>query len=75
VDAPCAAASQKKHLIASFDAITPGELQDGISSMMVCRLFRNSSAGSDTYAGKAGFLQFDIHFRKNTEGSRSEFAK
>ena len=75
IDAPCAAGSQKKHLIASFADIIPSELQNGISSMMVCRLFRNSSAGTDTYAGRAAFLQFDIHFEKNTEGSRSEFTK
>ena len=76
VNASCAAGSQKKHLIASFPAITPSTSQDGISSMMVCRLFRNSSnLIDDTYTGKAGFLQFDIHFEKNTEGSRSEFTK
>lgn len=76
VDAPCAAGSQKKHLIASFADIIPSDLENGISSMMVCRLFRNSGNAADTYDSKrAGFLQFDIHFEKNTEGSRSEFTK
>ncbi len=75
VDAPCSAGSQKKHLIGSFPYINPTTSQDGISSMMVCRLFRNSSHANDTYTGKAGFLQFDIHFKKNTEGSRLPFIK
>lgn len=70
------AGSQKKHLIASFSPITPSSTQDGISSMMVCRLFRNSSDAADTYNSKrAGFLQFDIHYKRNTEGSRTEFIK
>jgi len=76
VNAPCAAGSQKQHLIASFDPITPTSNQNGISSMMVCRIFRNSGDAADTYNSKrAGFLQFDIHFEKNTEGSRTEFEK
>jgi hypothetical protein len=75
VNASAASGSQKKHLIAGFTPITPSSDQDGISSMMVCRLFRNSSNVADTYTGNAGFLQFDIHFEKNTEGSRTEFDK
>jgi hypothetical protein len=76
VDAPCAAGSQQKHLISSFGSVALTTSQDGISSMMVCRLYRNSSSSSDTYNNKrAGFLQFDIHFEKNTEGSRQEFIK
>lgn len=73
VDAPISAGSENKHLIASFGEITPSANQDGISSMMVCRLFRNSS--NDTYTGDAGFLQFDIHYEKDTDGSREEFIK
>jgi len=75
VDAPCASGSQQKHLIASFGDIIPSTSQDGISSMMVCRVFRNSSHGNDTYTGDAGFLQFDIHYEKDTEGSREPFEK
>lgn len=75
-DAPCKAGSQKKHLLAPFGPITPTADQDGISSMMMCKLFRNSSHANDTYNGKrAGFLQFDIHFEKNTEGSRTLYTK
>jgi len=76
VNATAPSASQKKHLIGSFGSITPTSDQDGISSMMVCRLFRNSGNAADTYnSARAGFLQFDIHFEKNTEGSRQEFIK
>ncbi len=76
VNGACKSGDQKKHLIASFGSITPTADQNGISSMMVCRLFRNSGDNADTYNSKrAGFLQFDIHFEKNTEGSRLEFTK
>jgi len=75
VDAVVPASSAKKHLLASFGPITPTANQNKISSMLVCRLFRNSSHANDTYTGRAGFLQFDIHIEKNTEGSRTEFTK
>ena len=75
VNAPVAVNSQNKHLIGSLPYIIPTESQNGISSMMVCRLYRNSSNNDDTYTGNAGLLQFDIHFKKNTEGSRLQFIK
>ena len=75
VNATVPASSAKKHLLASFGPITPSASQNMISSMLVCRLFRNSSDPADTYIGRAGFLQFDIHIEKNTEGSHTEFTK
>lgn len=74
-NAPCESGSDKKHLIGSFGSIVPTTSQDGISSMMVCRLYRNTTDAIDTYTGGAAFLQFDIHFKKNTEGSRQVFTK
>lgn len=66
-----------KHTMVSFDAITPGAgTQDGISSMMICRLFRNATDGTDdTYDDDVGLLEFDIHYRINTIGSKTETAK
>lgn len=48
-----------------------------ISSMLVCRLYRDAG---DTWAGitaaqSPALLEFDIHFQINTMGSRQEFVK
>lgn len=44
-----------------------------ISSMLTCRLFRNSSSVNDTYdsgTALALFMEIDFHFEKDTVGSR-----
>lgn len=47
-----------------------------ISSMLICRLFRNSSHADDTFTGKSAYLlEFDLHFEVDTMGSRTETAK
>lgn len=46
-----------------------------LSSMLVCRLFRNSSAGTDTYAGEAGLLEIDFHYQIDSDGSNQEYTK
>lgn len=33
------------------------------SSMVICRLYRNGGAGSDTFTGTAWLLEIDFHFR------------
>lgn len=61
------------HQVAPFSTITgTGKM---ISSMLVCRLYRNPGDGDDTYGSDAGFLEFDFHFEKDTIGSRQEFIK
>lgn len=67
--------TQHKHYISGFDAITPSGSQDGISSVIVARLFRNSSHANDTSTGDAGLLYIDAHFELNTAGSRTEWTK
>jgi len=62
-----------KHQIAAFSALSAAGKT--ISSMMVCRLFRNPTDGSDTYAYDAAFLEFDIHYQIDTIGSRQEYIK
>ena len=64
---------ENQHQIASFSAID-GTGQ-GISSMLVCRLYRDANNGSDTYGDDAGLLEFDFHIEINSLGSRSEFTK
>lgn len=43
----------------------------GVSSIMLIKLYRDD----DTYTGNAITYQFDIHYEKDTLGSRTEFAK
>lgn len=62
-----------QHLITSLGTISGSGL--GISSILICRLFRAATNGSDTFANETGILGFDIHYEQDTEGSRSEFTK
>lgn len=65
----------KKHMITAFGAISPSTDQDNISSVLIIRLFRNSSNASDTYTGGVFGLSFDLHYERNTAGSRTEWTK
>lgn len=62
-----------QHLISGFATISGTGL--GISSILVCRLFRAAVNAADTFAGDAGFLGFDIHYEQDTQGSREEWIK
>lgn len=64
-----------KHYIAEFADLTPGSNADGLSSILIGRLFRNSSSGSDTYTDKVGLLYIDAHIQLNTQGSDDEYTK
>jgi hypothetical protein len=67
-----------KHNITEFAPLTPDVTQDGLSSLLVCRLFRNSSNVADTYTvagNKCGLLYIDAHFQLNTMGSTDEYIK
>ena len=67
---------QNKHYISNFSSgITPSTSQDGISSVLICRLFRYSGDASDTFTGTCGLMYIDIHFEIDTLGSRSEYTK
>jgi hypothetical protein len=46
-----------------------------LSTMIVGRLFRNSSHANDTYGGIAGGLSFDIHYEVDSFGSSLEYTK
>ncbi len=56
-----------KHHIAGFDAISG--TGKGISSMLICRLFRDVSDPNDTYGADAFVLEFDFHFQIDAPGS------
>jgi hypothetical protein len=64
-----------KHYISTFTAIAPGTTADGISSIFIGRLYRNSSNASDTYTDKVGLLSIDAHYQINSIGSNDEFTK
>lgn len=62
-----------KHLVAYFPDIVLSSML--ISGMLIIKLFRNSSSGSDTYTDEAYLLEFDIHIEQNTIGSREVLVK
>jgi hypothetical protein len=70
--------SALKHYISKFAAITPGTTEDGMSSILIGRIFRNSSAAGDTYdvaSNKCGLLYIDAHYEIDSFGSSSEYTK
>lgn len=62
-----------QHIITALGTISGTNL--GISSILVCRLFRATDNASDTFANEVGLLGFDIHYEQDTQGSRQEFIK
>jgi hypothetical protein len=46
-----------------------------LSSYLICRIFRDATAGTDTYTGTAGLLGIDFHLEMDALGSRTEYAK
>lgn len=63
----------KKHYLTELGTI------DGtgksFSSMMLCRIFRDATAGTDTYTSDAGLLEIDFHIKFDSLGSREEYVK
>ncbi|MFZ4772151.1 MAG: hypothetical protein ACOYLO_18350 [Ferruginibacter sp.] len=46
-----------------------------ISSMLICRIYRDGDHTSDTFAGLAGALEIDFHYEKSSMGSRLQYIK
>ncbi len=46
-----------------------------VSSILICRLWRDSNHSADTYQDDAGLLSFDFHYQIDTVGSRLQFSK
>lgn len=46
-----------------------------ISSILICRIWRNSSSAADTYNANAGLLFLDFHYQIDGTGSRQQFTK
>jgi len=62
-----------KHQVVGFGTINGAGKK--ISSMLVCRLYRNPSDVQDTYATDASFLEFDCHYQIDSDGSTQQFIK
>lgn len=56
-----------KHIYSSFGFIN-GEGKK-LSSMLICRIFRDAENPLDTYNDDAGLLEIDFHIRNNSLGS------
>lgn len=64
---------ESQHLLTSLGEIN-GSGQT-LSSMLVCRLFRDAEDSADSYPGFVGFLEFDFHYEIDTMGSQEEYSK
>lgn len=66
--------SQWRHLLAKNSSGISG-LNRNLSSMLLCRLYRDPADSADTYPQDAAFLQFDIHYEIDSLGSEGEYTK
>lgn len=62
-----------KHLVAGFGTIDMSG--KGVSTMLLCRLFRDAGNAADTYTGDAGLLEIDFHYQLDSLGSSQQFSK
>jgi len=61
------------HQIAVLPAIDAATL--AISSVLICRLFRDATHGNDTYSPDAVATSFDFHIELDGRGSEQEYVK
>jgi hypothetical protein len=64
-----------KHYISMFANITPWTTADWLSSILIWRVYRNSSNVGDTYTNKCWLLYIDAHYQINSIGSTDEYTK
>jgi hypothetical protein len=67
----------RTHLITSLTSGNVGLVGTGkkVSSILICRLWRNSGNSADTFQEDAGLLSLDFHFQIDTVGSRAQYVK
>ncbi|SDX71522.1 hypothetical protein SAMN05444411_108117 [Lutibacter oricola] len=60
-------------------AITPLPTMSGtgksLSSMIICRVFRDATDSEDNYGADAGLLEIDFHYQIDSDGSREQYVK
>ena len=64
--------TQYKHILSSFTNIS-GTGITGVSSMMLCRIFRD--VANDNFDDDAALLEIDFHYEQDTLGSKTSSAK
>ncbi len=64
----------KKHYMTNMTDIDNTD-NDTVSSMLMCRLYRDVNDANDTYPGDAFLWEFDFHFEKDTIGSTTVYSK
>jgi len=63
-----------EHLVTPFTSISMTGSK--VSSMLICRIFRDATSGDDDFTHDAGLLEIDFHYEVNTPGgSRTEWSK
>lgn len=61
----------RKHALDAFPAVTMTGKRD---SCMICiQIRRVPTDGADTYFDDARFLEFDIHYQNNKDGTEIEY--
>lgn len=65
------------HMITALTSGNAGISATGkrVSSILICRIWRNSANAADTYGGNLGLLSLDFHYEINTFGSHLEYVK
>jgi hypothetical protein len=66
--------SQWQHQIANLSATGIAGTGKGLSSILQCRLYRQAAV-ADNYADQVVITDFDIHYEKDTHGSRGIVTK
>lgn len=62
-----------KHQLADFATVSGTGKE--MSSMLMCRVFRDANNAADTYDADAALLEFDIHYQIDSFGSDEEYVK
>jgi len=65
---------QYKHIMTEFpNSIDPNFT--GVSGMFMCRLSRLADDAGDTFTGDIAIIEFDIHYQRDSMGSRTATTK
>lgn len=60
--------NQHKHIMTAINSAAMDATGKEASSMILCRIFRNSSNAADTYTEDAILLEFDLHYQVDRMG-------
>lgn len=67
--------TSRTHLITSLASGGLDGTGKKVSSILICRIWRNSGNTADTYRNDAGLLSIDFHYQIDTVGSRAQYVK